>query len=468
MCIDFRDLTKVCPKDFYPLPRIDQLVDSTSGCELLSMMDASQGYHQIMLAPEDRKKVSFITSKGTFCYVAMPFGLKNAGATYQRLVDKIFHPQIGRNVEVYVDDMLVKSKKAADHVKDLEETLSVLRKYKLKLNPAKCAFGVQGGRFLGFMVTQRGIEANPLKIKAIINMKASTCLNEAQRLTGRIAALSRFISKSAEKSLPFFKTLRKAKTFEWGTPCQLAFEELKAYLARLPLLVKPSPGEAMYLYLSATPQAVSFVLIRKEDEKQLPIYYVSKMLNRAEGRYTPIEKMALALVVIARRLRPYFLSHPIGVKINTPLKQTLGKPDTSGRLVKWAVELSEYDISYLPRTTIKAQALADFISEITEMTIKEASQDQKWLLHVDGSSTAQGSGAGIVITTPQGEDLVFAIKFDFKASNNEAEYEALVIGLRMAHETEAKHLLAYSDSQLVVKQVEGTYEAKEESMIQYL
>ncbi|KAL0444249.1 UNVERIFIED_CONTAM: Pro-Pol polyprotein [Sesamum latifolium] len=125
MCIDFRDLNKACPKDFYPLPRIDQLVDSTSGCELLSMMDASQGYHQIMLAPEDRKKVSFITSEGTFCYVAMPFGLKNAGATYQRLVDKIFRPQIGKNVEVYVDDMLVKSKKAADHVKDLEETFSV-------------------------------------------------------------------------------------------------------------------------------------------------------------------------------------------------------------------------------------------------------------------------------------------------------------------------------------------------------
>ncbi|KAL0444487.1 UNVERIFIED_CONTAM: Retrovirus-related Pol polyprotein from transposon [Sesamum latifolium] len=205
MCIDFRDLNKACPKDFYPLPRIDQLVDSTSDCELLSMMDASQGYHQIMLAPEDRKKVSCITSEVTFCYVAMPFGLKNAGI----------------NVEVYVDDMLVKSKKIADHVKDLEETLSVLRKYNLKLNPAKCAFGVQGSRFLGFMVTQRGIETNPLKIKAIIDMKAPTCLNEAQRLTGRIAALSRFISKSAEKSLPFFKTLRKAKTFEWGTPANL-------------------------------------------------------------------------------------------------------------------------------------------------------------------------------------------------------------------------------------------------------
>ncbi|KAL0293250.1 UNVERIFIED_CONTAM: Retrovirus-related Pol polyprotein from transposon [Sesamum radiatum] len=409
MCIDFRDLNKACPKDFYPLPRIDQLVDSTSGCKLLSMMDASQGYHQIMLASEDRKKVSFITSEGTFCYVAMPFGLKNAGATYQRLVDKIFRPQIGRNVEVYVDDMLVKSKKAEEHVKDLEETFSVLRKYKLKLNPAKRAFGVQGGRFLGFM------------------------------------------------------TLRKAKTFECDTPYQHAFEELKAYLERLPLLVKPSLGETLYLYQSVAPKAVSSVFIREEEEKQLPIYYVSKVLNGAEGRYTQIEKMPLALVVTARRLRPCFLSHPVGVKTNTPLKRTLGKPDTSGQLVKWAVELSEYDISYVPRTTIKAQALTDFVSEMAEMTIKDASQDQKWLLHVDGSSTAQGSGAHIVITTPQSEDLEFAIKFGFKASNNEAEYEALVIGMRMTHETGARYLLAYSDSQLVVKQVEGTYDAKEES-----
>ncbi|KAL0313577.1 UNVERIFIED_CONTAM: Retrovirus-related Pol polyprotein from transposon [Sesamum radiatum] len=280
-------------------------------------------------SPEDRKKVSFITSEGTFCYVAMPFGLKNAGATYQRLVDKIFRPQIGRNVELYVDDMLVKSKKAEEHIKDLVKTFSVLRKYKLKLNPAKCAFGVQGGRFLGFMVTQRGIETNRLKIKAFIDMKAPTCLNEAQRLTGRIAALSRFISKSAEKSLPFFKTLRKAKTFEWGTPCQHAFEELKAYLVELPLLVKPSPGETLYLCMSVAPQAVSSVLILEEEGRQLPIYYVSKVLNGTEGRYTPIEKMTLALVIIARKLRPYFLSHPVGVRTNTPLKQTLGKPDTS-------------------------------------------------------------------------------------------------------------------------------------------
>ncbi|KAL0428268.1 UNVERIFIED_CONTAM: hypothetical protein Slati_3001600 [Sesamum latifolium] len=292
-------------------------------------------------------------------------------------------------MEVYIDDMLVKSKKDYHHVEDLDETFAVLRKYRLKLNPGKCAFRVSGGRFLEFMVTQRGIEANSDKVKAILDMGPPTNINEVQRLTGRIAALSQFISKSAEKGIPFFKTLRKVKNFEWTEECQQAFEDLKTYLAKLPLLVKPVPGDTLYLYISSTPQAVSSVLVREEEGNQTPIYYVSKVLNGAESRYPPIEKMALAFVVTARKLHSYFLSYPIGVKTNTPLKQVLGKPETSGRLIKWAIELSEYDISYLPRTTIKAQALADFVSDMTGTTQEEVSKERPWLLHVDGSSTAR-------------------------------------------------------------------------------
>ncbi|KAL0416119.1 UNVERIFIED_CONTAM: hypothetical protein Slati_3443800 [Sesamum latifolium] len=153
--------------------------------------------------------------------------------------------------------MLVKSKEAQDHVADLEETFSLLREYKLKLNPGKCAFGVQGECFLGFMVTQRGIEANPSKIKAILDMKAPSNVSEVQRLTGRITTLSRFISKSVEKSLPFFKVLRKVKNFEWGTSCRQAFEELKNYLAKLPLLVKPCKGIPS-TYTSPSPPSSQF------------------------------------------------------------------------------------------------------------------------------------------------------------------------------------------------------------------
>ena len=164
MCVDFTDLNKACPKDSYPLPRIDQLVDSTAGHRLLSFMDAFFGYNQIRMDEADQEKTSFVTSQGLFCYKVMPFGLKNIGATYQSLVNHMFRPQIGQNVEVYVDDMLVKSQDEEIYLDDLQETFDTLRQYNTKLNPSKCAFGVSSGKFLGFMVSYRGIEANPNKI----------------------------------------------------------------------------------------------------------------------------------------------------------------------------------------------------------------------------------------------------------------------------------------------------------------
>ena len=192
------DLNKACPKDHFPLPRIDQLVDATSGHELLSFMDAYSGYNQIKMKPEDRESTSFITPRGTYYYNVMPFGLKNAGATYQRLMNKVFAEQIGKNMEVYVDDMLTKSKKAADHIADLSQTFDQLEKYQMKLNPTKCIFGVQEGMFLGYIVNQRGIEANPDKIKALLELQSPTTKREVQSLRGRGVALNRFVSRAGE------------------------------------------------------------------------------------------------------------------------------------------------------------------------------------------------------------------------------------------------------------------------------
>uniref|UniRef100_A0A2N9HHU7 Reverse transcriptase domain-containing protein n=1 Tax=Fagus sylvatica TaxID=28930 RepID=A0A2N9HHU7_FAGSY len=268
MCVDFTDLNRACPKDSFPLPRIDQLVDSTAGHKLLTFMDAFSGYNQIVMDESDQEKTSFITSRGLFCYKVMPFRLKNAGATYQRLMNRMFHDQIGRNVEVYVDDMLVKSKEEDGHLDDLRETFETLRKYQMKLNPSKCAFGVYSGKFLGFMVSQRGIEANLDKIKAILEMQPPKTTKEVQRLTGRVAALNRFMSRSTDKCLPFFKTLKKA--FEWTDECQQAFEELKKYLTEPPLLSLSKQGEELYLYLAVSLTAVSSALIREEERRQLP------------------------------------------------------------------------------------------------------------------------------------------------------------------------------------------------------
>ena len=192
----------------------------------------------------------------------MPFSLKNVEATYQRLVNQIFSRQIGRNMEVYVDDMLVKSKRAKLHLDDLGETFETLRKYQMRLNPAKCVFGVSSGKFLGFMVSQRRIEANPEKVKAILDMTSPRNMKEVQRLTRCIAALNRFVSKATDKCLSFFKTLRQA--FQWADECEKAFQALNDYLSKPPLLSPSIKGEDLFLYLAVSQTVVSLALIYEE------------------------------------------------------------------------------------------------------------------------------------------------------------------------------------------------------------
>ncbi|KAI5343694.1 hypothetical protein L3X38_011570 [Prunus dulcis] len=187
-------------------------------------MDAYSSYNQIIMYDDEKVKTSFIIKRGTYCYKVMPFGRKNAGATYQRLMNKIFKKQISRTMEIYVDDMLVKAPKRGDHLKNLTEAFSLLHQYHMKLNPSKCTFGVSSGRFLGYLVTQQGIEAHPRQIKAILEMKSHFTMKEIQSLTGRAAALNRFLSKSTDMCRPFFKALKKGQKNKWDEECEVAFQ----------------------------------------------------------------------------------------------------------------------------------------------------------------------------------------------------------------------------------------------------
>jgi hypothetical protein len=197
-CIDFTSLNKACPKDNFPLPRIDKIVDSAAGCEFMSLLDCFSGYHQIYMKEEDKVSTSFITPFGMYCFIRMLEGLKNAGSTFSRLTKIVLESQIGRNIFMYVDDIVVASKSKEDHMADLVETFANMRDARLHLNPEKCVFGVRQGKILGYLVSHRGIEANPTKIQAIINMTPPQSARDVQQLTGRLAALNRFISKSAE------------------------------------------------------------------------------------------------------------------------------------------------------------------------------------------------------------------------------------------------------------------------------
>ncbi|CAL9019523.1 unnamed protein product [Prunus brigantina] len=253
----------------------------------------------------------------------------------------------------------------------------------------------------------------------------------------------------------------------WTPECDQAFQDLKNYMSKAPLLSKPLPGEVLLLYLSVSNTAVSSVLIRKPEKVELPIFYVSKALQSAELRYPPLEQLALALVVSARRLRPYFQAHEITVLTNQPLRQVLQKPETSGRLVKWAIELGEFDIQFRPRPAEKGQVVAEFISELTPPALSEESPPNAvstapermdtgrldpsvpiWVLHVDGSANQQGCGAGLVLTTPDGSKVEYALRFSFRTSNNEAEYEALLAGLRLAKSMSARQISIHNNGRL--------------------
>ncbi|XP_068503870.1 uncharacterized protein [Phaseolus vulgaris] len=355
MCVDFTDLNKACPKDSYPLPSIDALVDSASVCKVLSFLDAFSGYNQIKMHPRDESKTAFMTETCNYCYKVMPFGLKNAGSTYQRLMDKVLAPMLGRNVYAYVDDMVVASKGRTQHVTDLEELFVTISKYRLKLNPEKCVFGVEAGKLLGFMLTERGIEANPDKCAAIIAMRSPTSVKEVQQLTERMAALS-----------------RTGYQFYTGPG---AGPNTKAHLFREQGFTRP--------------------------RDEVPVAGKGSVGRGVFGQEAP-------------PLLPQFYSS--------------GDDEP-------------------PHTK-------DFVAELSPGGEQEVEAGTQWSLSVDGYSN------GVLIEQ--------ALRFAFKASNNQAEYEALIAGMLLAKEMGVQTLLVKSDSQLITGQVSGEFQAKDPQMAAYL
>ncbi|XP_076919587.1 uncharacterized protein LOC143580460 [Bidens hawaiensis] len=246
----------------------------------------------------------------------------------------------------------------------------------------------------------------------------------------------------------------------------------------LPSLTAPYEGEPSTLYLSASDIAIGAVLLTDRKNVQTPIYYVSRTLTGPETRYSMLEKLVLALVYAARRLRNYFKGHPVNVLTRYKLKNVLSKPELSRRLAKWAIELREHAIEYMPRPPIKGQVLADFVKEVPQNKEEEClveqqipippERDQVWSLFMDGASSNEGSGAGLRLVNPEGHEFTYTIKLDFKSTNNEADYEAFLAGLRIAKKLGVKHLEARVDSMLIAGQIYGTYEAKNDMMASYL
>ena len=426
------------------------------------------------MALDDQEKIAFVTPVGNYHYKVMPFGLKNTGSTYQRMTTKMFEPQLGKNVEVYIDDMVMKSKLVSEHLADLTSIFEVLREHKLRLNASKCSFGMGSGKFLGYIVTHRGIEVNPDQIKAINSLQPPQNPKEVQKLTGMMATLNWFISRSAERCKPFFLLLHKWKEFEWFEECVMAFQELKRYLSHPPIMSSLVVDEVLFAYLAVALYAISLVLIQVDNGIQRPVYYVSKSLNEAEVRYLPLEKAILAMVHATKKLPHYFQAHTVVVFTQLPLKSVLRSADYTGRIGKWGTILGAFDIKYMPRTSIKGQVLADLVAEFAECPKEMEGESKKldegsigvtsiqcpipWELYVDGAANQRGLGVGLVLVSPKKIIIEKSLRLSFSAMNNEAEYEALLMGMIMVQKMGGKALKVFSDSKLVVGQVKGDLE----------
>jgi ribonuclease HI len=330
-------------------------------------------------------------------------------------------------------------------------------------------------KLLRFIISNRGIEANPVKITAITDMEAPAIIKDVPKLTGCMAALNRFISRLGERELPFFKLLKCEDKFQWMEEAERALQDLKHHLQSPPVLTAPLPGEDLLLYIAATTHVVSSAIIVERGEEghafgvQRPIYFVSEVLSESKIRYPAVQKLLYAILIASRKLRYYFNEHKITVITDFLLTGILHNQDATGCISKWAVELGALSIDFKPRTAIKSQALVDFMAEWRENQLPTpVDKLEHWTMYFDGSLNLDGGGAGVLFISPRDEQLKYVLQILWEVSNNEAEYEALLHGLRLAISLRIKRLLVYGDSLLVVQQVNKEWDCNKEMMDAYV
>ncbi|KAM2517434.1 hypothetical protein PS1_032329 [Malus domestica] len=478
-CVDYRNINGATPKDEYPMPMADLSIDAVAKHKVLSFMDGNAGYNQIKMAPEDIHKTTFRCPGyvGAYEYLVMPFGLKNAGATYQRAMNAIFHDLIGQSMEVYIDDIVVKSKTEEQHLEDLKQTLARMRIHKLKMNPKKCAFGVRAGNFLGFLVHQRGVEVDKNKSRAIMESPSPTNKVQLQRLLGKINFLRRFIANLAGKIQPPTPLLRlkDKENFEWGPPHQQAFDSIKAYLTSPPVLVPPQRGKPLKLYISASEKSIGNLLAQNnEGGKEQAVYYLSRILTEVETRYSPVERLCLALYFTASKLRHYMLPCHVHIiaKIDV-IKAVKGQAiadfltehqESPSEVINIPGSLEVTSIWIPPREDIsgKEDWVQQEIRRVVGLWITH------WKLYFDGSHTQKASGAGIIIVNPQGVYHYYSFLLDYQGNtNNRAEYEALIIGLEILMDLGAVEVEVFGDSELVINQLNGEFKCRHITMAGY-
>jgi ribonuclease HI len=365
LCIDFRNLNKASLKDNYPLPKMDHLLQSVVGSSRISLLDGFSGYNQVLVHPDDQEKTAFTTPWGTFMYVKMPFGLMNAGATFQRAMDIAFIEETGKFIVVYLDDVTVFSQSDEEHLRHLRRVFEKCRRFGISLNPKKCLFGLEEGKLLGHIISKEGIRIDPSRIEAILKIEHPRNLKELQSFIGQINFLRRFIPNLAELLRNITNMLKKDAKIKWDPESRSSFEQVKRALTQAPVLISPNFTKDFYLFSFASEHTIAAVLLQKNSEGyEQPIAFFSKALRDAALNYNIMEKQAFALVKAIKDFRVYILhSHVIAYVPNTVVKDILTQDNPDGRRGKWIAVILEYDIEIKPTKLIKGQGLAKLMAE---------------------------------------------------------------------------------------------------------
>ncbi|KAK8661752.1 hypothetical protein V6N13_091347 [Hibiscus sabdariffa] len=375
-----------------------------------------------------------------------------------------------------------------EHITNLEKLFRRLREFHLKLNPTKCTFGVTSGKLLGFIVSRKGIKIDPDKVRAIQELPPPRTQKEVRGFLGRLNYISQFISQVTDRCDLVYRLLRKNNPGEWNDECQKALERIKRQLTNAPILVPPVPDRPLILYLTVFENSMGYVLGQHDDsgKKERAIYYLSKKFTEYEAKYSSVEKLCYALVRATKRIRQYMLYHTTWLisKLG-PLKYMMEAPALSGRLARWKMLLSEFDILYVSRKAVKGSAIADFLASrasddyesldynfadedlLNISYLEESNTKKSWVLYFDGASNFLGRGIGAVLISPEGDYYPFAGRLEFFCTNNMTEYEACAMGLRAGINQKIKTLEVFRDSSVVVRQIKGEWETRDPKLIEY-
>lgn len=334
------------------------------------------------------------------------------------------------------------------------------------MNPKKCVFGVTFGKLLGHIVSQKGIEVDPDKVKAIRKMPAPETKREVRGFIGQLQYISKFIAKLTTICDLIFKLLKKNQPVIWDEKCQQGFETIKNYLMNPPVLQAPRPGKMLILYLAIEKGAIGAMLAQEGSGKvEHVVYYLSKKLLPYESNYSLVEKTCLTVIWATKKLRHYFQSYRIQtVSKHDPLRYLQQTPSLTGKLARWLLLVTEFDIDYVAKKVIKGRVVVDFLAQNPvndeqkwELEFPDehlgAIEIQTWTMYFDGAVNSKGASVGVILISPEGEMIPMAKRLEFEATNNQAEYEACIYGLEALRSMGAEEITVYGDSMLVVKQI---------------